>query len=173
MGSGLLEAGVVNGLYWGIMGAGRVFWAFFTDKLGYSKTLSISSFASLASITMASLPLPLIAKAVFWTLTGFSFAPIFPTVMAWIAFLSPSSSGLYSGLAFANGALGAFLATWSAGIVADMFGVGASQLTFLVFTASMVLDVILTTRVSRTKLVSQKKVLRKTSESRLENEQNR
>lgn len=148
MGSGVFEAGLVNGLYWGMMGVGRVIWAFFADRMGYCKTMLVSSFTSLVLVSSASLPLPVPVKATFWALTGFFYAPIFPTAMAWIAQLSPSSSGFYSGLAFTNGALGAFLATWSAGIVVDVFGVGASQLVFSAFTAFVVLDVVITTRIS-------------------------
>jgi len=149
MGSGVLEAGLANGLYWGMMGIGRVVWAFFTDRIGYPKTLLVSSSASFLLVSVASLPFPVPVKAVLWALTGFFFAPIFPTTMAWIASLSPASSGFYSGLAFTNGALGAFLATWSAGIVADVFGTGASQLIFSAFTAFMVLDVVITIRIPK------------------------
>jgi MFS family permease len=151
LGSGKLEAGLANGLFWGSMGIGRICWAPLTERLGYGRTVLASSSLSLALILAASLQLTALFKTGLWTLTGFCLAPIFPAIIAWVTSLEPESAGLLSGLAYTNGALGAFTSTWSAGLVAGSFGIGASQHVFTVFALLMCVDVALALRLERAK----------------------
>ena len=131
------------------MGIGRILWAPAIDRLGFGKTVLTSSSLSLISILAASLQLPAIFKMGLWILTGFCLAPIFPATIAWITSLKPDSAGLLSGLAYSNGALGAFVSTWSAGLVASYFGISTSQYVFPVFVLLMVVTVVLALRLER------------------------
>jgi len=149
LGSGKIEAGLANGLFWGLMGIGRIGWAPVTERLGYGKTVLSSSSLSLASILVASMQLPAIYKTGLWILTGFCLAPIFPAIIAWVTSLKPESAGLLSGLAFTNGALGAFASTWSAGLVAGTYGISASQYVFPIFIILMVVVVAIALRLER------------------------
>ncbi|MGQ9513897.1 MAG: MFS transporter [Thermoproteota archaeon] len=151
-----IEAGLVNGLFWGFMGIGRICWAPLTDRMGYGKTLFVSSSASLLLILTASLQLPPNTKAGLWAFTGFCLAPIFPTIIAWVTSLKPKSGGLLSGLTFTNGAIGAFASTWSAGLIAEFFGIIASQYVFTVFTFMMVANVIFAIDLERSILIKRK-----------------
>jgi len=152
LGSGKIEAGLANGLFWGFMGIGRICWAPMTERLGYGKTVLASSSLSLVSILMASMQLPALYKMGLWTLTGFCLAPIYPAIIAWVTSLKPESAGLLSGLAFTNGALGAFASTWSAGLVAGIYGISASQYVFPFYIILMVVVVALALRLERAPL---------------------
>jgi MFS family permease len=149
LGSGKIEAGLATGLFWGFMGIGRICWAPVTERLGYGKTVLVSSSLSLLSILMASLQLPALYKTGLWILTGFCLAPIFPAIIAWVTTLRPEYAGLLSGLAFTSGALGAFASTWSAGLVAGIYGISASQYVFPFYILLMVIVVALALRLEK------------------------
>ncbi|MCL7383874.1 MAG: hypothetical protein LZ174_06270 [Thaumarchaeota archaeon] len=85
------------------MGVGRIVWALFTDRLGYLKSLLSSSTAGVFSISLAALPISIHLKMAFWAVSGFFFAPLYPTLIAWITALNPNAGGAYTGILFTFG----------------------------------------------------------------------
>ena len=57
VGASLIEGGLAVGLFWGLMGVGRLVWAPFIDKLGYQKSLLSSSLAGVISMSIAASPI--------------------------------------------------------------------------------------------------------------------
>ena len=142
LGSGVLEAGLAVGSFWGLMGVGRLFWGSIVDRTGYRKPLILTSGLALACMISASSPLPLGIKTVLWASSGFFLAPTFPTLIAWITSLAPEHGGSLSGMVFTAGTAGLFLSNYIVGLSKTMYGAVASQYVFVVFTAIMMIDVL-------------------------------
>ena len=130
LGATLVEGGLTIGVFWGLMGVGRLVWAPFTDRLGYRRSMMISASLGALSMLAASLPIPLYPKMILWASSGFFLAPLFPTLIAWITALNPRAGGAFSGMVFSMGTLGSFVATWTTGIIFSRVGVQAAQYVF-------------------------------------------
>jgi len=144
LGSQLLEAGLTTGLFWGLMGLGRLVWAPAIDKLGYRRSIITASGCVVACMFAAAFVSPLHLKMVLWMLCGFFFAPIFPTLIAWGTSINPSAGGTVSGLIFTLGTLGLFSSNSSVGMVAAFFGPESAQYVFVFFAIAMFANVLIT-----------------------------
>lgn len=143
LGSAVFEAGLATGLYWGLMGLGRLVWAPATDKIGYARSIAAASGLALVCMVAATSPLPIYVKMMFWASSGFFLAPIFPTLIAWGTSVNPSAGGTLSGLVFTLGTLGLFSSNSLAGLVAASFGVEAAQYVFVFFAAGTLTNVLI------------------------------
>lgn len=152
VGATLFQGGLTIGLFWGLMGVGRLVWAPFTDKLGYGKSMLISGGLGTASMTAATLPLPLYLRMGLWAASGFFLAPLFPTLIAWITTLNPRAGGAFSGMVFTLGTLGSFASTWLTGITVAGLGVQRAQYIFPALSLAIILNTLLA------KLVTKKSV---------------
>jgi len=142
LGSGVMEAGLAVGLFWGLMGVGRLVWGPIVDRAGYRKPLILTSSLALVCMILASSPLPLGTKTLLWASSGFFLAPTFPTLIAWITSLAPEHGGSLSGLIFTAGTAGIFLSNYIVGLSKAMYGAAASQYVFVLFTATMIVNVL-------------------------------
>ncbi len=142
LGSGVMEAGLAVGLFWALMGVGRLVWGPIVDRAGYGKPLMLASGLALVCMIVASLPLAVGIKTVLWASSGFFLAPMFPTLIAWITSLAPESGGSLSGIIFTVGTAGLFFSNYIVGLSKMMFGAAASQYVFVCFTATMMISVL-------------------------------
>jgi predicted MFS family arabinose efflux permease len=92
---------------------------------------------------LASIIIPIGIKIVFWTSSGFFLAPTFPTLIAWITSLSPEHGGTLAGIIFTAGTAGILLSNYILGISKMMYGATVSQYIFVLFTAAMMVTILL------------------------------
>lgn len=142
LGAAIFEAGLATGLFWGLMGLGRLIWAPIVDRAGYGKPLIVASGLALICMASASLPMPLDLKMVLWASSGFFLAPMFPTLIAWVVSLNPKLGGSLSGLIFTMGTLGFFFSNILVGFVTTIFGAEMSQYVFVFFTVAMLVNIL-------------------------------
>jgi MFS family permease len=143
MGASLMEGGLTVGLFWGLMGVGRIVWALFTDRLGYLKSLLSSSTAGVFSISLAALPISIHLKMAFWAVSGFFFAPLYPTLIAWITALNPNAGGAYTGILFTFGTIGSFISTWLIGVIIKIWGAIVAQYFLPLIGFIMILNILI------------------------------
>jgi MFS family permease len=143
LGSATIEAGLTTGLFWGLMGLGRLVWSPAVDRIGYSKTIVIASALTLPCMIVAAMPLPLNVCMFLWAASGFLLAPIFPTVIAWGTSMNPLAGSTISGLIMTLGTLGLFSSTFLAGLIATYFGAREAQYVFVCFTATLLVDALI------------------------------
>ena len=142
VGASLIEGGLTVGLFWGLMGVGRLVWAPFTDRLGYVKSLILSSITGVISMGIAALPLSIHLKMVFWAISGFFFAPLYPTLIAWITALNPNAGGAYTGILFTFGTIGSFISTWLLGVIIKFYGTLIAQYSLSLIGFIMILNIL-------------------------------
>ncbi len=142
LGSGIFKAGLATGLFWGLMGLGRLVWAPVIDRMGYERPLIMASGSGLICMALASLPLPLDSKIVFWASSGFFLAPTFPTLIAWVISSAPELGGSVSGLLFAVGRLGLFFSNCIVGLTATILGTEIAQYLFVLFMVAMLVNIL-------------------------------
>ncbi|MFQ6094549.1 MAG: sugar MFS transporter [Candidatus Bathyarchaeia archaeon] len=142
LGSAIFEAGLATGLFWGLMGLGRLIWAPIIDRAGYGRPLIVASGLALICMVSASSPLPLGPKMVLWASSGFFLAPMFPTLIAWVVSLAPELGGSLSGLIFTMGTLGLIFSDYFVGLVTAIFGAETSQYIFVFFTVAMLVNIL-------------------------------
>lgn len=116
----LLDAGLVLGLFWALMGVGRPIWGRAVDKLGYRiMTISTSAMATLlilVAFNVTSRPMMFL----LWPAVGFFLAPVLPVVIVWACSFYPSDAGLISGFLFSVGTAGSVVASTLLGLMANM-----------------------------------------------------
>jgi len=142
LGSGVFEAGLATGLFWGLMGLGRITWAPIIDRAGYGKSLILSSGLALICVVSASLSVSLDLKIILWAFSGFLLAPIFPTLIAWLVSIAPEMGGSLSGLIFTMGTLGLLFSNCLVGFVITILGVTMSQYVFVLLNAAMFVNIL-------------------------------
>jgi len=142
LGSAALEAGLATGLFWGLMGVGRLVWAPIVDRTGYVKPLIAASGLALICMVSASLPLPLGLKMLLWASSGLFLAPMFPTLIAWVVSLAPELGGSLSGLVFTLATIGLFFSNSLVGMVAATFSVEIAQYVFVFFAVAMLVNIL-------------------------------
>ncbi len=119
-------SGVAVGVYWGSIGAGRVVFGLFADRIGIDRLLRCSLLAALAGAVLFALPLPIEAAFAALVLVGFGFAPVFPCLMTRTpqrlgAALSAHAVGFQVGAAM----IGAAVVPGALGLVAGAAGLEA------------------------------------------------
>jgi MFS family permease len=122
--------GLVMGSYWALMGIGRVFWSFFSDKLGYGRTILLTSILATLTLSVAAVSSIIETKMIFWPITGFFLAPIYPNVIAWITKHQVASSGYASGLTFTMGSIGSLIIINVIGLAMNYLGVYSVQFIY-------------------------------------------
>lgn len=122
-----ITMGIVMGSYWALMGIGRVFWSFFSDKLGYGRTILLTSILASLTLSAAATSSILETKLVFWPITGFFLAPIYPNIIAWITKHQTASSGYASGITFTMGSIGSIIIINIIGLAMNFLGVNSVQ----------------------------------------------
>lgn len=119
--STILGSSMVTIFYIGLT-LGRFICGYFSDRMGFSKTILICSLGSLLFYPFSiyfSQPV-LISIGVF--LSGFFLSGLFPTALAFANRLFPSSAGTITGTLSAAMSLGAMLIPWLVGLLADQAG---------------------------------------------------
>ena len=125
-GIGVLWAGRMVSGYWLGLTAGRLVLGSVTRRLGDSAMITLC----LGGVTLSLLLLLLVpnawVSALALALAGFSFGPIFPTMIALISQNVPARL-LASAVGFlaSFGSAGAALFPWTAGKLANQFGIGS------------------------------------------------
>lgn len=142
VGASLIEGGLAVGLFWGLMGVGRLVWAPFIDKLGYQKSLLSSSLAGVISMSIAASPIYIYLKILFWAISGLFLAPLYPTLIAWITALNPRSGGAYTGILFTFGTIGSFISTWLTGVIIKILGAETAQYFFPILGIVIILNIL-------------------------------
>jgi fucose permease len=122
--------GLVMGSYWALMGIGRAFWSFFSDKLGYGRTILLTSILATLTLSVAAASSIIETKMIFWPITGFFLAPIYPNVIAWITKHQVASSGYASGLTFTMGSIGSLIIINVIGLAMNYLGVYSVQFIY-------------------------------------------
>ena len=131
-----IAIGLIMGFYWALMGIGRIFWGIFTDRLGYGRTILLTSIIATFTLSIAAISPIIEIKLFFWPLTGFFLAPIYPNVIAWITKSQVASSGYASGLTFTMGSIGSLFITNAIGLCMGLWGVESIQYVYPVICLS-------------------------------------
>lgn len=119
--STILGSSMVTIFYIGLT-IGRFVCGYFSDRVGFSRTILICSFGSLLFYPLAiyfSQPI-LISIGVF--LAGLFLSGLFPTALAYANRLFPSSAGTVTGTLSTAMSLGAMIVPWLVGLLADQAG---------------------------------------------------
>jgi MFS family permease len=143
LGSTPIEAGLTTGMFWGLMGFGRLIWSHAVDRIGYEKTVIIASSMTLPCMVAAVMPLPLYICMFLWAMSGFLLAPVFPTLIAWGTSMNPLAGSTASGLIMTLSTLGLFSSTLLAGLVTTYSSAGEAQYVFVCFMAALLADALI------------------------------
>ncbi|MEM2614395.1 MAG: MFS transporter [Nitrososphaerota archaeon] len=125
-----ITMGLTMGLYWALMGVGRIFWSIFTDRLGYGRTILLTVVIATLILSIAAVSSSIEIKLFFWPLTGFFLAPIYPNIIAWITKNQLASSGYASGLTFTMGSVGSLFITNVIGLSMSLWGIESIQFIY-------------------------------------------
>ncbi|MCS7142914.1 MAG: MFS transporter [Aigarchaeota archaeon] len=129
----LVEGGTIVGVFWGMMGVGRLVLGPLTDRWGYRNVITVNSILTLITLLIAwSVPVYLIILGMY-AAAGFFLGPVYPTTLAWINSLNPRLGGSLSGFLYVLGTCGIFISTVMTGFMIQITGPRLAQLTFFVF----------------------------------------
>lgn len=117
---------------------GRVTWSFFSDSLGYKKTILLCSAGSLMTISVAVLSSMTTAILIGFGLTGFFLAGLFPTVLAYGSQLFPRMLGTISSSLVSTAVMGGVIIPWVMGIISEYFGLKGGMMTTIIFAVILV-----------------------------------
>ncbi|MCS7132403.1 MAG: MFS transporter [Aigarchaeota archaeon] len=135
-GSSITEAGLTVGIFWALIGIGRVIWAPFVDKFRYWRVIFLTGFGGAALMLLASTSIPVQVKTILWASSGLLLAPAYPTIIAWATATRPEAGGTLSGAVYTFATLGSFVSTLLVGLLFSSLGSTTAQ---LVFPLSMIL----------------------------------
>ncbi len=133
----LILASFSTGLFWASMGLGRLILAGIVDRVGYRTTMLTCSLFGALSISLGTVLDNSIGIVVFWSVAGFSLAPILPTILAWASSLFPESAGVASGAIFSIGIIGAVFSPWVVGVASEQASF-QSCMIYLAFSTLMI-----------------------------------
>jgi len=133
----LTLASFSTGLFWASMGLGRLILAGIVDRVGYRTTMLTCSLFGALSISLGTVLDNSIGIIVFWSVAGFSLAPILPTILAWASSLFPESAGVASGAIFSIGIIGAVFSPWVVGVASEQASF-QSGMIYLAFSTLMI-----------------------------------
>lgn len=138
----LIDGGIAVGLFWGLMGVGRLVFGPVADRLGFRKVMILTSLASLMTLGIAALQLPIPLKIALYASTGFFVGPLYPTNIAWINAINPMVGGSLTGLLYVFGTIGIFLSSVLIGFLISLVGLVAAQFLFPILAGIIVVNTI-------------------------------
>ncbi len=121
-------------LFWASMAGGRLALGSLTDRFGYKRTMALCSALAAIGILASVLVGDRYALVALWSLLGFIFGPIVPTIFAWTNKLFPSRPGFAMGIIYSVAFLGAIFSPWFLGELAQFYSLKISIL-YLAFSA--------------------------------------
>jgi fucose permease len=136
-------AGLCMSLFWAAMAGGRLSLASFTDRFGYENVIITCSTLAAAMIFAGVFVRGWIFTVTVWSLSGFLFGPIFPTILASASRLFPGRKGFATGVVYSCSFLGAVLAPWLAGVVAKLYSLSASIIYLALSSLAVALSLLL------------------------------
>jgi len=118
--------------------SGRFVCSFFTEKLGYKKTILILSCLSFCAILLALLSRTDFLVVLGFGLTGFFFGGLFPTTIAIACNLFPEQRGTITGVLITLAALGSMTIPVSIGYLAEFYTLLFSFRILIIYVAALI-----------------------------------
>jgi FHS family glucose/mannose:H+ symporter-like MFS transporter len=118
-------------IFFGLMTVGRFIGSFFVERVGYLRSVLISSITSAVCVGLGIFGPDWLAFGV--PLSGFFMAIIFPTVTAAASDLHNQNVGSVLGLLFTFAGVGGMLGPWLVGLASDALGIYLGFGTVLVY----------------------------------------
>jgi MFS family permease len=127
-------ASIASGLFWAAMAGGRLALGSVTDRFGYKRIIMLCSVLGTLLIVMGAVAENAYLLIVLWSILGFVFGPIMPTIFAWVSKLFPSRRGTATGIIYSTAFLGAVFLPWILGALAQLYSMSIA-IFFLAFSA--------------------------------------
>ncbi len=120
-GFNLKSASIMLTIFWGLMTIGRLIASFIVERIGYMKSMIISTFLALSSFGLGLIDGKYFSYLL--PLTGLFFALIFPTATAVAAGIFPNYKARALSFLFFFAGIGGLIGPWGIGFAANWFGI--------------------------------------------------
>ena len=131
------------GLFWAAMAGGRLALGSLSDRFGYKRMMTLCSAIAAIVILAGALVENRYVLVALWSLLGFIFGPIMPTIFAWTNKLFPSRPGFATGAIYSAAFLGAIFSPWLLGELAQLYSLKMSIFYLAFSTCGICISVLL------------------------------